>query len=86
MRIITILLAVAISNPAFVQTASQPLSPGKPAGVHQAQMALFGDPVLIAVGVAAVAAGIAIAASSHSSKAVAGNTTVTTTTTTGTSP
>ena len=85
MRCIAILLAMTISTTAFAQTASEPtaLSPGKPAGVHQAQMAMFGtNTLLIVAGVAAVAAGIAIAASSHKKAAAAG----TTTTTTGTAP
>ncbi len=39
-----------------------PLSPGKPAGVHQAQ--ILNSTVMIVVGVAVVAAAIAVAASS----------------------
>lgn len=89
MRCIAILLAMTINTTAFAQTASQPaaLSPGKPAGVSQAQMAMLGNnTVLIALGVAAIAAGIAIAASGHSKAAAAAGGTTTTTTTTTTTP
>jgi hypothetical protein len=63
------------------------LAPGKPAGVHQAQMTQ--NELWIALGVTAVAAGIVIAATSQShtkTPAAGGGTTTTTTTTTGTSP
>jgi hypothetical protein len=53
------------------------LAPGKPAGVKDAQM--LDNTVVIGLGVAVVAAGIAIAASSGGSNK--GTTTVTTTTT-----
>ena len=89
MRTIAVLLAMSISTTAFAQTATGTLSPGKPAGVHKAQMALLGeDPLLIALGVGAIIAGIAIASSSHSHTAAgtSGGGTTTTTTTTTTSP
>jgi hypothetical protein len=57
--------------------AETPLAPGKPAGIHQAQMQT--PTLLIVAGVAVVAAGIALAASGGSNN----NTTVATTTTTG---
>lgn len=63
------------------------LAPGKPAGVKQAQMT--GTEWMIALGIAAVAGGIAIAATSqtHSqAAAAAAAATTTTTTTTTTSP
>ena len=88
MRTIAILLSMSLSTTAFAQTAANPssLAPGKPAGVHQAQMALWGaDPLLVAVGVGAIIAGIAIASSGHSHTAAGtsgGGTTTTTTTTT----
>ena len=91
MRTIAVLLAMTMSTTAFAQTASGPtnLTPGKPAGVHQAQMALLGeDPILIALGVAAIAAGIALASAGHSHTAAgtSGGGTTTTTTTTTTAP
>ena len=85
MRIIAILLATTISTTAIAQTAAQaPLAPGKPAGVHQAQMALFGDPVLLALGITAVAAGIAVAASNSHSNGLGSSSLVTVTTTVAT--
>jgi len=89
MRLIAVIMAMTMSTAAFAQPASElALNPGRPAGVQQAQMALFGNPVYLGIGIAAIAAGIAIAASSHSSPAApaAGGTTTTTTTTTTTSP
>ena len=86
MRTIAILLAMTISTSAVGQTAEQaPLTPGKPAGVHQAQMALFGNEIFLALGLAAIAGGIALAASNHTTHgapATGGSTTTTTTTTT----
>ena len=88
MRIIAVLLAMTISTAAIAQTAEPaPLAPGKPAGVHQAQMALFGNELFLALGLAAIAGGIALAASNHTTHgAPAAGTTTTTTTTTSTSP
>ena len=81
---IAVLLAMTISTSAFAQ-ADSALAPGKPAGVHQAQMTMNGDLLLILGGVAVVGAVVAIAASNHhSSSAGGGTTTTTTTTTTGT--
>ena len=85
MRTIAFLLAMTMSTTAFAQTDA-PLSPGKPAGVHEAQMTMSSDMLLILGGVAVVGAAIAIAASNHHSSTTGGGTTTTTTTTTGTSP
>lgn len=80
MRTIALLLAMTMSTTAFAQTAA-PLSPGKPAGVRQAQMTDNDEFLLIGAGVAAAAA-IAVLASNHHHAAAAGTTTTTTTTTT----
>lgn len=86
MRIIAFLTVMAMSTTALAQTVA-PLTPGKPAGVRQAQMTENEEFALIAVGAAAVA-GIAVLASSghHHAAAAAGGSTTTTTTTTSTSP
>jgi hypothetical protein len=76
----TLATALFTSN-ALAGSTTAPLSPGKPAGVKAAQMALD-NTVLIAIGVGVVAAGIAIAATSGSSHKAATITTTTTTTTT----
>jgi hypothetical protein len=72
-----------ISTSAFAADADGALSPGRPAGVKQAQMTEHAT--LWIVGLGLVAAGIAIAASSsggnHNSGAPGGGTTTTTTTT-----
>ena len=74
---LTIILAAApITGSLAVETA-QPLQPGKPAGVKQAQME--DQTLTIAFGVGLLAAGIAIATTG-------GNGGTVTTTTTGTSP
>ncbi|HXR95929.1 MAG TPA: hypothetical protein VN718_08620 [Rhizomicrobium sp.] len=80
----TVLATALFASNALAGSTTGPLSPGKPAGVKAAQMALD-NTVLIAVGVGVVAAGIAIAATSGSSHKAAATTTTTTTTTT-TSP
>jgi hypothetical protein len=59
---------------------SQPLQPGKPAGVKQAQME--NETLSIAFGAGLLAAGIAIATTGGNGN----NAVITTTTTTGTSP
>ena len=81
----TVLATALFASNALAGSTSVPLSPGKPAGVKAAQMALD-NTVLIAVGVGVVAAGIAIAATSGSSHKAAATTTTTTTTITTTSP
>jgi hypothetical protein len=81
---VSVVLATALfASNALAGSSTAPLSPGKPAGVKAAQMALD-NTVWIAIGVGVVAAGIAIAATSGSSHKtpVAGGTTTTTTTTT----
>ena len=84
MRIIAFVAVMAISTTGLAQAAS-PLSPGKPAGVRQAQMTEEEEIGLVAVGVAAVA-GIAILASNHHHAATPATGTTTTTTTTTTTP
>src|SRR5579872_6523162 len=88
MRTIAIVLAMSIGATAFAQAADQaPLTPGKPAGVQKAQMALFGDPIFLALGIAAVAGGIALAATSQDHARTSGAFGVTAnTTSTSTSP
>ena len=72
-------LALMLASSAFAATGSSAaLAPGKPAGVHQAQMA--GHTLLWLLGLGIVAGGIAIAASGS------GNGHTTTTTTTSTNP
>ena len=71
------LVAVPVAG-ALAADSSQPLQPGKPAGVKQAQME--DQTLTIAFGVGLLAAGIAIATTGGNG----GNTV--TTTTTGTSP
>jgi hypothetical protein len=60
---------------------AEPLAPGKPAGLHNAQV--MDNTVLLVVLGAAVIAGIAVAASSGGSNGGNGGTTVTSTTATG---
>ena len=75
-----VLATALLASNALAESTAAPLSPGKPAGVKAAQMALD-NTVWIALGVGVVAAGIAIAATSGSSKKAAATTTTTTTTT-----
>lgn len=82
--LVSAILATALfTSNALAGSTTAPLSPGKPAGVKAAQMALD-NTMLIAIGVGVVAAGIAIAATSggHKAAVAAGGTTTTTTTTT----
>ena len=74
-----VLITALFASNALAGSDSAALSPGKPAGVKAAQMALS-NTAMIAIGVGVVAAGIAIAATSGSSKAPATTTTTTTTT------
>jgi hypothetical protein len=77
----TLIACSIISTSAFAADLDGTLSPGKPAGVKQAQMTEHGTLLLIGAGV--VAAAVVIAASSgggnHNN---GGGTTITTTTTT----
>lgn len=73
------LVAIPVAGSLAAETSSQPLTPGKPAGVKQAQME--DQALTIAFGAGLLAAGIAIATTGGNGK---GNTV--TTTTTGTSP
>jgi hypothetical protein len=73
-----ILATTLIASSALAETGA--LAPGKPAGVKQAQMTE--NEMFIALGVAAVAAGIVAAATSQNHVAAAAATTTTTTTTT----
>ena len=77
MILAAILAGVPVAGSLAAETA-QPLAPGKPAGVKQAQME--DQTLTIAFGAGLLAAGIAIATTGGN-----GNNTVTTTTT-GTSP
>ena len=80
-----VLATTLIASSALAEDGA--LAPGKPAGVKQAQMT--GTEIFIALGLAAVAGGIAIAATSHHSPAAAaasGTSNPITTTTTTTSP
>ena len=74
-----VLATALLASNALAGSPDAPLSPGKPAGVKAAQMALDNTTIMI-IGLGVVAAGVAIAASSNGHKAA---TTTTTTTTTG---
>ena len=74
---LTIILAAAPIAGSLAAETAQPLQPGKPAGVKQAQME--DQTLTIAFGAGLLAAGIAIATTG-------GNGGTVTTTTTGTSP
>ena len=73
----TVLATALFASAALAGQADGTLTPGKPAGVKDAQMT--SNTLIIGLGVAVVAAGIAIAASSGNSHNVAA-------TTTGTAP
>lgn len=72
-------LLLAVSGAAFAAETAAPLPAGKPAGVKQAQEE--SNAVVLGVGVAAVAAGIALVASDGDDTAPVPNTTSVTTTT-----
>ena len=83
MRTLAFLLAMTMSTTAFADTGA--LSPGKPAGVREAQFSMDSNLLLIGVGVGVIAAIAVIAASGgHHAAAAAGGTTTTTTTTSST--
>ena len=70
MRLLSSVLALALSTSAAVAADVAPLSPGKPAGVKHAQER--GDtPLYVLLGAAALA-GIALAVSNHDSGAPTG--------------
>lgn len=75
---VSVLLTTAlVGSTAFAGETSNGLAPGKPAGVHQAQME--DHTLVIGLGLGLVAAGIAIAASSSNShNAESANTTIST--------
>ncbi len=81
MRALTaVLLSIALTtslagSAAFAET---PLAPGKPAGIHKAQ--LENGTIIILAGAAVVAAGIAIAVSNDSNNTTPATTVATTTT------
>jgi len=75
------LAASLLVTNAYAATPS--LAPGKPAGVHQAQMGKS-NTLFIALGVGIFAAGIALAASGDSNKVTPATSTSTTTSTTTT--
>jgi hypothetical protein len=75
-----LLASSLIASSAFAATdASAPLTPGKPAGVKQAQS--MDNTLLLVVGLGVVAAGIALVASGNGKSSVS-----TTTTSTSTGP
>jgi hypothetical protein len=57
-------LALALSAPAAFAATAVPLDPGKPAGVHQAQLLDDGNGMLVVAGAALVGIGIALATAS----------------------
>ena len=69
-------LAVALTASSAIAADNAPLPAGKPAGVHQAELA--GNGLLILVGVGLVAAGIAIAVSNGSGNNSTASTSATT--------
>ena len=77
-------VAIAMTaSSAFAADATAPLPAGKPAGVHNAELA--GDTGLLIIGAAIIAAGIAIAVSNNGGGGPANSTTpVATTSTTAT--
>ena len=82
MRLLSSLLALALSTSAVLAADVKPLSPGHPAGVKRAQAE--DNTRLYVLGGAAVLAGIAVAISNHDNGAPAGGGGTITTTTTGT--
>jgi len=77
-------LTLALSAPAALAGTAVPLDPGKPAGVHQAQLLDGGNGMLVVAGAALVGVGIGLATASDSASQP--TTTGPTTSTTGTSP
>lgn len=75
------LASVIFASSALAEDAANPLAPGKPAGVKEAQSGEINPLFYIGVGAIAVAVLIAASHSSHN-----GGSSTTTTTTTGTSP
>jgi hypothetical protein len=57
-------LTLALSAPAALAATAVPLDPGKPAGVHQAQLLDDGNGMLVVAGAALVGIGIALATAS----------------------
>ena len=77
-------LTLALMAPALAGTAV-PLDPGKPAGVHQAQLLDGGNGMLVVAGAALVGIGIGLATASGDASQPT-TTGPTSTSTTGTSP
>jgi hypothetical protein len=67
MRLVSLVLAMALTSSAALAGDAKPLAPGAPAGVKKAQLAGIDNGLLIVLGVAVVV-GIAVAASSGDSK------------------
>jgi hypothetical protein len=78
-------LTLALSAPAALAGTAAPLDPGKPAGVHQAQLLDGGNGMLVVAGAALVGIGIGLATASDNASQPT-TTGPTSTSTTGTSP
>jgi hypothetical protein len=81
MRLLSSFLALALSTSTALAAAAVPLSPGKPAGVKQAQDR--GDTPLYVLAGGAVLIAIAVGISNHNNGAPAGGGSTVTTGTTG---
>ncbi len=80
-------LTLALSAPAALASTAAPLDPGKPAGVHQAQLLDGSNGILVVAGAALVGIGIGLAtASDNASQPTTTGSTTTSTSTTGTAP
>ena len=91
-RIAAMVLVMALGASSVAQAADLGLSPGRPAGVQQANIAGLGVPTLVFGGImAGIAIAIAVASSNENTPALASgsvtpSTSTTTTTTTTTRP
>ena len=88
-RIAAMVLVMALGASSVAQAADLGLSPGRPAGVQQANIAGLGVPTLVFGGImAGIAIAIAVASSNENTPALASgsSTTTTSTTTTTTRP
>ena len=83
--ILATVLALALSVPGALASNTVPLAPGKPAGLHQAQLD-DSNAMLVVAGAALVGIGIALAVTGDSSAPVATTPAATSTSTTGTAP
>ena len=83
--ILATVLALALSAPGALAGNTDPLAPGKSAGLHQAQFEDRND-MLIVAGAALVGIGIALAVTGDSSAPMATTPAATSTSTTSTAP